>query len=144
MPQVPADPTGPGVGSGPGAAAGAPPAMTRSEERLRVGTTRVPVERARLVRRVVTETRTVTVEVAHDEVELVREPWDGAAAAPDAPAGGPGWLVLYREEVEVVRRRVPVERVRLDVYPVTEQRQVEAEVRAERIELDGRDVDSAG
>jgi stress response protein YsnF len=49
-------------------------AMTRSEERLHVGTEQVPVGRARLRKYVVSETVTRTVPVSHEELRVTREP----------------------------------------------------------------------
>src|ERR1051326_3007528 len=49
-------------------------AMTRSEERLNVGTESVEAGRARLRKYVVTENVTQTVPVSHEEVRLEREP----------------------------------------------------------------------
>jgi uncharacterized protein (TIGR02271 family) len=48
--------------------------MTRSEERLHVGTEQVQAGRARLRKYVVTENVTQTVPVSHEEVRLEREP----------------------------------------------------------------------
>ncbi len=48
--------------------------MTRSEERLTVGTETTEVGRARLRKHVVTEDVTRTVPVSHDEVRVQREP----------------------------------------------------------------------
>jgi stress response protein YsnF len=49
-------------------------AMTRSEERLRVGTEQAEAGRVRLRKYVVTENVTQTVPVSHEEVRLEREP----------------------------------------------------------------------
>lgn len=49
-------------------------AMTRSEERLRVGTETHEAGRARLRKRVVTEHQEVRVPVSHEEVRVEREP----------------------------------------------------------------------
>ena len=49
-------------------------AMTRSEERLHVGTEKVQTGRARLRKYVVTEKQNVTVPVSREEVRLEREP----------------------------------------------------------------------
>ncbi len=115
-------------------------AMTRTEERLRVGAERREAGRARLRKRIVTETQTRTVPVSHEEVRVEREPLTDANAAQayDGPA-------LSEEEHEVVlteqrpvvdKETVPVERVRLDTATVTEQATVTEEVRKENIELD--------
>ncbi len=62
--------------------------MTRSEERLHVGTERVTAGRARLRKRIVTETETRTVPVSHEELRIEREPITDANAAQayDGPA----------------------------------------------------------
>ena len=106
--------------------------LVRSEEELAVGTAVRPMQRARLVKRVVTEDVTFTVplrrevlrleyeEIADEEVELVaelggREPF---TPLPDHE------VVLYAEIVEYEKRVVPKERVRL-----------QQEVRPELIDL---------
>jgi uncharacterized protein (TIGR02271 family) len=116
-------------------------AMTRSEERLHVGTETVQSGRARLRKYVVTENQTVTVPVTHEEVRLEREPITdaNAGAALDGPAISEEEheVVLTEERVVVDKEAVPVERVRLDTETVTEQQQVSEEVRKEEIELEG-------
>jgi len=113
--------------------------LVRSEERLNVTTARVPGGWARLEKYLVTETKTITVEVTHEEVRLVSEPTDGGQ-----PHSDPGreknqarWMYVSREEVVVTKKVVPVERVRLEVYPVTEERQISDEVRKEQIDTAG-------
>ena len=112
--------------------------MIRSEERLRVGTRRVPVRRAILRRTVVVEQRTITVEVRHEEVHLEIVDDDGTGRAPltgehvDLPE-----YDLHEEEVVVTKRIVPTERVRLRVVPVTVEQQVTADVRHEEISTSG-------
>ena len=58
-----------------------PAAMTRSEEALFVQHERVPRERVRLVKRIVTETVTQTVEVRREELHLERVAVGGSADA---------------------------------------------------------------
>ncbi|GHE82205.1 hypothetical protein GCM10017786_11220 [Amycolatopsis deserti] len=116
-------------------------AMTRSEERLRVGTEQRERGRARLRKYVVTETEQVEVPVSREEVRLEREPITDANRhqAMDGP-------VISEEEHEVVLREerpvvdteaVPVERVRLAKEQVQDTETVAGEVRKERIESDG-------
>jgi uncharacterized protein (TIGR02271 family) len=116
----------------------APDYLVRSEEQLRVRTDQVVSGYARLEKFTVTETKTITVEVTHEEVRLVQRPADPDADQPGAvsanSADGARWMVLSREEVVVTKRVVPVERVRLEVYPVVEQRQVTEQVRKEQID----------
>ncbi len=116
-------------------------AMTRSEEELRVGTTRRERGRARLRKYVVTEEVTTTVPVQREEVRIEREPITGANV--DQATSGPDIteeeheVVLHEEEPVVEKRAVPKERVRLEKDTVTEDRTVSDEVRKERIEADG-------
>ncbi|MCM6762355.1 PRC and DUF2382 domain-containing protein [Rathayibacter sp. ZW T2_19] len=114
-------------------------AMTRSEERLRVGTESVEAGRARLRKHIVTEQVTRTVPVSHDEVTLTREPITEANAG-DALAGPDlseeeHEVVLTEERVVTAKETVPVERVSLGTETVTEQQRVEEEVSHEEIEL---------
>ncbi|ANZ40268.1 hypothetical protein BBK82_33800 [Lentzea guizhouensis] len=113
--------------------------VTRSEERMDVGTREVESGRVRLVKHVVTEQRNVTVPVSHEEVRVVREPVEGQAAGSfeDEEAS----VTLHREEPVVQKRAEAVERVRLEKENVTEQRQVSGEVRKERVDVE-RDDDS--
>ena len=119
-------------------------AMTRSEERLHVGTEKVEAGRARLRKHIVTETETRTVPVSHEEVRIEREPITDAnsVAAHDGPAISEEEheVVLSAERVVVAKEAVPVERVRLGTETVTEQQTVTEEVRKEQIEMDGVDA----
>jgi uncharacterized protein (TIGR02271 family) len=119
-------------------------AMTRSEERLVVGTQEREAGRARLRKYVVTEHVTQTVPVRHEEVRVTREP------ITDADLGADGTdLALREEDYEVVLHAetpvvekvvVPVERVRLDMVSVAGQERVSADVRKEQIEFDDSTV----
>ncbi len=121
-------------------------AMTRSEERLRVGTENVQTGKARLRKWVETENVTVTVPIRTERARLETEPItdanrDGALAGPDL-SDEEHEVVLSTERPIVTKETVPVERVRLikDVEQVEEK--VSADVSKEQIELDG-DVDVA-
>jgi uncharacterized protein (TIGR02271 family) len=120
-------------------------AMTRSEERLNVGTRSEEIGRARLRKYVVSENVTQTVPVSHEEVRVEREPITEAniGDAMDGPAiSEEEHEVTLRAERPVVEKEaVPVERVRLDTETVTEQAQVNEELRKEQIEVDGGDAD---
>jgi uncharacterized protein (TIGR02271 family) len=115
-------------------------AMTRSEERLNVGTEQVEAGRARLRKYVVTEDVTTAVPVSREEVRIEREPiTDGnVGAALDGPAISEEEheVVLHAERPVVDKEAVPVERVRLDTETVTEQQQVTDTVRKEQIDTD--------
>jgi uncharacterized protein (TIGR02271 family) len=116
-------------------------AMTRSEEELRVGTTKREAGRARLRKYVVTENVTQTVPVQREEVRVEREPItdanvDDATTGPDI-SDEEHEVVLHEEQPVVEKRVVPQERVRLDKDVRTEDETVSEEVRKERIEADG-------
>ncbi|MGI3784002.1 MAG: DUF2382 domain-containing protein [Janthinobacterium lividum] len=115
-------------------------AMTRSEERLVVGTQEREAGRARLRKYVVTEHVTQTVPVRHEEVRVTREPItdaDRGAAVSDLAFREEDYEVVLHAESPVVEKVVvPVERVRLDTVTVTGQERVSADVRKEQIELD--------
>jgi uncharacterized protein (TIGR02271 family) len=116
-------------------------AMTRSEERMQVGTTSEEAGRARLRKYVVSENVTQTVPVSHEEVRVEREPITDAnmGNAMDGPAISEEEheVTLHAERAVVDKEAVPVERVRLDKTTVTEQEQVSADLRKEEIEVDG-------
>ncbi len=140
-------------------------AMTRSEEQLRVRTESQPVERVRLRKHVVTHYEQITVPVRREEIRVEQVPVDGsdtgagvasgsAVRSPDGAgvsgdavsepvgAGEEHEIVLDAERPVVRTERVPVERVRLGKRTVTEQQQVDGQVRREQIELDtDADVD---
>jgi uncharacterized protein (TIGR02271 family) len=115
-------------------------AMTRSEERLRVGTEQVEAGRARLRKYVVTEQQSVRVPVSREEVRVEREPITDANRA-DALSGGQiteeeHEVVLHEERPVVTTEAVPVERVRLGTETVTEQQTVTGDVRKKEVEVD--------
>ena len=115
-------------------------AMTRSEERLNVGTEKVATGRARLRKYIVTENVTTTVPVQREEVRLEREPItdanrDQAVASGDLTEEEHE-VTLTEERVVVNKETVPVERVKLGTETVTEEQQVSEEVRKEQIEAD--------
>ncbi len=120
-------------------------AMTRSEEELVVGKTSRERGRARLRKYVVTEQVQTTIPVQHEEVRVEREPITEANAG-DALAGPEiseeeHEVVLHAEEPVVEKRAVPKERVRMETETVTEEETVGGEVRKERIEAEGDDID---
>ncbi|SDF67965.1 DUF2382 domain-containing protein [Klenkia brasiliensis] len=119
-------------------------AMTRSEERLQVGTEAVETGRARLRKHVVTENVTRTVPVSHEEVRIEREPITEANRG-DALAGPDlseeeHEVTLHAERPVVAKETVPVERVRLSTETVTDQAQVAEQVAHEEIEQVEGDV----
>lgn len=145
----PATATTTGAGTGIGQPAMATPragtggdAMTRSEERLRVGVEQREAGRARLRKYVVTENVATTVPVRHEEVRLEREPITGEnreAALSGPPIGEAEHEVVLHEDRPVVQTEaVPVERVRLSTDQVVEEEQVGGEIRKEQIELEDK------
>ena len=121
-------------------------AMTRSEERLHVGTEQAEAGRARLRKYVVTENVTQTVPVSHEEVRLEREPVTDAnrgAAVSGSDISEEEHEVTLRAERPVVNKEtVPVERVRLGTETVTEDHEISETLRKEQI--DDPDVNPAG
>jgi uncharacterized protein (TIGR02271 family) len=120
-------------------------AMTRSEERLHVGTERETAGRARLRKYVTTEHVTKTVPVQREEVRLEREPITDANRG-DAMRGPDiseeeHEVTLHEERPVVEKETVPVERVRLDKDVVQDEVRVDEEVRKEHIDADGVDRD---
>jgi uncharacterized protein (TIGR02271 family) len=117
--------------------------MTRSEERLHVGTEREATGRARLRKYVTTENVTRTVPVQREEVRLEREPITDANRG--AALNGPDIseeeheVILHEERPVVDKETVPVERVRLDKDVVQDDATVSEEVRKEHIDADGVD-----
>src|SRR5215204_650279 len=118
-------------------------AMTRSEERLNVGTRTQEAGRARLRKYVVTENVTQTVPVSREEVRLEREPITdenlGAARSGPEISEEEHEVILHEERPVVEKEAVPVERLRLDTETVTEQETVSEDVRKEQIEADIED-----
>jgi len=116
-------------------------AMTRSEERLAVGTQQVETGKARLRKYIVTENVTQTVPVSHEEVRIEREPITDAnrGAAMDGPdlSEEVAEVTLHAEQPVVAKETAPVERVRLETDKVSDQQQVDETVRKEVIETEG-------
>jgi uncharacterized protein (TIGR02271 family) len=113
-------------------------AMTRSEERVDVGTKQVETGRARLRKYVVTEDVKTTVPVSREEVRLEREPVtdenrDEALSGQDITEAEHE-VTLHADQPVVQKETVPVERVRLSKDTVTEDREVNEQVRKEQIE----------
>lgn len=114
--------------------------MTRSEERMHVGTERHEVGRARLHKYVVTEEQQQTVPVRHEEVRVERTPIseaDRKAARAGQQIGEEEQEIVLMEERAVVETRAePVERVRLTTDEYIEEETVTGQVRKEQIEAD--------
>jgi len=115
-------------------------AMTRSEERMRVGTATEETGRVRLRKYIVTETVQQSVPVSHEEVRVEREPITAADIGQAMP--GPEIseeeheVTLHAERPVVATETVPVERVRLAKDRVAGEETVTGEVRKEQIETE--------
>ena len=116
--------------------------MVRAEEELRVEPAPRPAQRARLVKRVVTEEVTFTVpvrkEVLHVEYEDIAEDEvvPPSAREPFAPMPDQE-IVLYAEIVEYEKKIVPKERVRLHKETVEEVVDVRTGLRKEEVDVIG-------
>jgi uncharacterized protein (TIGR02271 family) len=134
-------PTGlPETETGRRAAGQADEAMTRSEERMRVGTATEQTGRVRLRKYVVTETVQQSVPVSHEEVRVEREPITeanrGAAMSGPEISGAEHEVTLYAERPVVEKETVPVERVRLAKERISGEETVSGEIRKEHIETE--------
>ncbi|MFE7749688.1 PRC and DUF2382 domain-containing protein [Streptomyces sp. NPDC057428] len=121
--------------------------MIRSEEQLQVSTEEYESGKARLHKYVVTENVTRTVPVSHEEVRLVREPLRPGEKTTGIKDLGEQdvEVTLHAERATVRKEAVPVERVRLETSKVTEQKEVSAEIRKEKIDYaDGKDDMGSG
>ena len=136
----PSDTGGYGPSSNDTSGATTDDAMTRSEERLKVGTRKEEAGRARLRKYVVTENVTQTVPVSREEVRVEREPITdknvGAARSGPNISEEEHEVVLHQERPVVEKEAVPVERVRLGTETVTDQETVSEDVRKEQIDTD--------
>ncbi|MFC8845349.1 MULTISPECIES: YsnF/AvaK domain-containing protein [unclassified Micromonospora] len=113
------------------------PELTRSEERLLVGTESEPAGTARLRKHVVDEDVHTTVPVEHDEVRVEREPIAPGDRRARAEIGDEQQELRLRAEHPVVsKEQVPVERVRLTRDEVVEDQPVDERLRRERVEAD--------
>lgn len=120
-----------------------PDSMVRAEEEVEVARPARPVQRARLVKRVVTEQVTFTVPLRREVLRLEYEdlsedeavPVDAGAPEPFAPMADQE-IVLYAEVVEYQKKVVPKERVRLQKEVVPEEIDLRTDVRKEVVEVE--------
>ncbi|MDT7801834.1 MAG: hypothetical protein QOI78_5267 [Actinomycetota bacterium] len=109
--------------------------MTRSEERLNVGTEQVETGHVRLRKYVVTEEQQITVPVSHEEVRIEREPIKDGRAGRAEIGEDEQDIVLHAEKPVVNKETVAVERARLKTETVTEDQTVSGKVRKEQFEV---------
>ena len=110
-----------------------------SEEHLLVTTERRAVERVVLQKVIVTERRTITVDVSHEEIRLTREPLAGGTVVQTGvrPAlHEPVVMILHEEQITVSRTILPVERVTFATTSVPGRLIVEETIRHEEIDVD--------
>lgn len=115
--------------------------MTRSEEELEVGKVSEETGKVRLRKWVETESVNRTVPLTHEEVRVEREPItegnvDEAMSGPEI-SEGEHTEVLHEERAVTNKKVVPKERVRLEKDQVTDEEQVEADLRKERVAAEG-------
>lgn len=116
--------------------------VTRSEERLKVGTEQVEVGRARLRKYVTTEEQSVTVPVRQERLEVTREDIGERSGGRIEDSGEVVEEVVLREERPVVdKETVDVERVTVGKETVTDEQTVTEQVRKEQVEVDGDDAE---
>jgi uncharacterized protein (TIGR02271 family) len=129
--------------SGTGRKGNGDDAMTRSEEELDVTKRSEAVGRARLKKWIETEDVNVTVPVRREVARVVTEPIDEKNR--DRALDGPDMtenehdVVLHEERIDVDKKVVPKERVRVETDTVKENREVSDEVRKERVEMENTD-----
>lgn len=125
-----------GFRSGDGAA------MTRSEERLAVGTVVEATERVRVTKYIVTEEVTHTFTLRREEIRVEHLPLTGSdAAAPVADTGTAfddrvEEIILHAEVPVLETRVVPVEIVRISKHTVVGEQRVSADLDREQIEVE--------
>ena len=115
-------------------------AMTRSEEEVGISKTTRETGRARLRKWVETEDVHMTVPIRREKAILVTEPITGdnidEAMAGEDITEAEHEVVLTEEVVDVEKRVVPKERVRVDTEVETDEVVVDEEIRKERIDFE--------
>jgi stress response protein YsnF/sporulation protein YlmC with PRC-barrel domain len=110
--------------------------LIRAEERVDVGTEMHESGRARLHKYVDVEPLEQAVRVFHEEYEIERVPITAEEQMRGVIAEGEQEIILHEERAVVRKETVPVERVRLVVRRVAEDRTLRDEIRKERIEVE--------
>lgn len=109
-----------------------------SEERIEVTPRVVPVERVRLVRKVVAEEQQIVVTLHREVLEIEHLPPEPGEPAPfgrETVSESTDEIVLLREEPVVETRAVPYEKVRLVKQLVGEDRTLVEQVRHEEADV---------
>lgn len=127
--------------------------VVRSEEQLNVSYRSEEIGRVRIAKRVITEERVVRVTLRREELvveptssdvnrqgSLVSERSSDGALGTDAAQAPVAEIWLSEEEVEVVTRVVPRERVRVHVNTITESLHVEDNLAREVVDVESGDI----
>jgi len=117
-----------------------PLVVTRSEEQLRVATESVPVGTVRVSKHIVTEEKTITVQLRREELRLEHVPLTptehpGHGAAHEVGAGKDVVIVLHAEQANVTTEIVPIERVTVHTDVITEQQSLWGTVSHEEVTI---------
>jgi stress response protein YsnF/sporulation protein YlmC with PRC-barrel domain len=110
--------------------------LIRAEERFEVGTEMLESGRARLHKYVDVEPVEKTVHVFHEEYEIERVPISAEEQVRGEFAEAEQEIALHEERPVLHKEAVPVERVRLKVKRVDEDRTLRDEIRRERLEVE--------
>jgi stress response protein YsnF/sporulation protein YlmC with PRC-barrel domain len=113
--------------------------LIRAEERVSVGTEAVETGRARLHKYVDVEPVEQAVHVFHEVYEIERVPIAADEQIPGVIGESVQEVVLHEERAVFRKEAVPVERVRLVVKQVGEDRTFRDEIRKERVEVEADD-----
>lgn len=115
--------------------AGGPVDVTRHAEQLHATTRSVPVERVRLKKVIVTEERTITVQVRREELRLEHKTLDPSTAIATTVGPSDLELILHEEQITITRTIVPIERVRLTRTQVAGTRDITETLRHETVDI---------
>jgi uncharacterized protein (TIGR02271 family) len=110
--------------------------LVRSEERLAVNLETRESGRVKLHKRIETEPVNQKVQVSHEEYEIERVPVSKEDNIRGNIAEGDQEIILHETRAVMSKETVPVERVRLSVKRVEEEKTVTDQLRKEKIEID--------
>ncbi len=122
----------------PGDAEGGRPAVTRSEEELRVGKRGIETGRLHLHKWTESEQVEVPVELRREKARVTREPLDKTVSGDEI--GDEELEITLMEEQPVVQKdTVAKERIGIETEVETERQTVSEDVRKERVAIEGAD-----
>lgn len=118
--------------------------LIRSEEQAHIHTVSTPRTRLRIQKVIVTEERTITVQVRREELRITEYPATGtwtddtghASTGPVTVHDEDFELVLSEEQIDVHTRIVPVERVRITKTHVAIPTDVTVTLEREQVDVD--------